>query len=200
MRNEEPSAVGDDERMTLMALAGDLPALWNDAAASIGTRKRILRAVLKEIIVTAETGRLHLVLHWQGGDHTRLEVLKNRSGQTCYKTDAATEQMVCEPDHTPRRRPQSACRTARRSPAFAAGFDCSRAIPGFHRHEIALHAVHGPQAASHRPLLEELHRIDQGAVIPQRSGIPTKPHASANFSGAVPRLSERGVPSGRGSS
>jgi hypothetical protein len=96
LRNEEPSAVGDDERMTLMALAGDLPALWNDAAASIGTRKRILRAVLKEIIVTAETGRLHLVLHWQGGDHTRLEVLKDRSGQNRYKTDAATEQMVCE--------------------------------------------------------------------------------------------------------
>jgi hypothetical protein len=64
-----------------------------------------LRAVLKEIIVTAETGRLHLVLHWQGGDHTRLEVLKNRSGQNRFKTDAATEQLVCElarllPDHS----------------------------------------------------------------------------------------------------
>ena len=48
---------------------------------------------------------LHLVLHWQGGDHTRLEVLKNRSGQNRFKTDAATEQLVCElarllPDHS----------------------------------------------------------------------------------------------------
>ena len=105
LRNEEPSAVGEGERMTLIALAGDLPALWNDAAASIETRKRIMRAVLKEIIVTAETGRLHLALHWQGGDHTRLEVLKNRSGQNRFKTDAATEQLVCElarllPDHS----------------------------------------------------------------------------------------------------
>ncbi len=105
LRNEEPIAVGDDERTTLMSLAGDLPALWNDAAASVETRKRILRVVLKEIIVTAETGRLHLVLHWQGGDHTRLEVLKNRSGQNRFKTDAATEQLVCElapllPDHS----------------------------------------------------------------------------------------------------
>ncbi len=82
--------------MTLMALAGDLPALWNDATASIETRKRILRAVLKEIIVTVETGLLHLVLHWQGGDHTRLEVLKNRSGQNRYKTDVAPEQLVRE--------------------------------------------------------------------------------------------------------
>ena len=40
----------------------------------------ILRAVLKEIIVTVETPvGCTLVLHWQGGDHTRLEVLKNRS-------------------------------------------------------------------------------------------------------------------------
>jgi excisionase family DNA binding protein len=105
LRSEQPSAVSDDERMALMALAGDLPALWNDAAASIETRKRIVRAVLKEIIVTVETGRLHLVLHWQGGDHTRLEVLKNRLGQNRYKTDVATEQLVRElarllPDHS----------------------------------------------------------------------------------------------------
>ena len=105
LRSEQPSAVGDDESITLMALASDLPALWNDATASIETRKRILRAVLKEIIVTVETGRLHLALHWQGGDHTLLEVLKNRSGQNRFKTDVATEQIVRElarllPDHS----------------------------------------------------------------------------------------------------
>jgi excisionase family DNA binding protein len=105
LRGEKPTAIGHEERVTLMSLADDLPTLWNDAAASFETRKRILRSVLKEIIVTAEVGRLHLALHWQGGDHTRLEVLKNRSGQNQYKTDAATEQLVCElarllPDHS----------------------------------------------------------------------------------------------------
>ena len=105
LRNAEPSAVSDDERATLMWLAGDLPELWNDAAASVETRKRILRAVLKEIVVTVEPGRLHLVLHWQGGDQTRLEVLKNWSAQNRFETDAATEQLVCElarllPDHS----------------------------------------------------------------------------------------------------
>jgi len=105
LRNQEPSPIDDEERMTLMALAGDLPTLWNDAAASIETRKRILRGVLKEIIVTTEVGRLRLVLHWQGGDHTQLEVLKNRSGQNRFKTDATTKQLVCElarllPDHS----------------------------------------------------------------------------------------------------
>src|SRR5438477_7030255 len=73
--------------------------------ASTETRKRILRAVLKEIIVTVAADRLCLVLHWQGGDHTRLEVAKNRTGQNRWKTDVETVQLVRElarilPDHS----------------------------------------------------------------------------------------------------
>jgi excisionase family DNA binding protein len=71
--------------------------LWNHPAASIEVHKRIVRAVLKEIIVTVEADRLCLVLHWQGGDHARLEVMKNRSGQNRWKTDVETVQLVREP-------------------------------------------------------------------------------------------------------
>ncbi|MER8478661.1 zinc ribbon domain-containing protein [Mesorhizobium sp. M1163] len=105
LRGEQPSALSKDERTMLIALADDMPALWNHPAASVEMRKRILRTVLKEIIVTAEAGRLHLVLHWQCGDHTRLEMVKNRSGQNRFKTDVATEQLMRElarllPDHS----------------------------------------------------------------------------------------------------
>jgi excisionase family DNA binding protein len=95
-RTEQPAALGDDERAALLALADDLPRLWNHPAASAETRKRILRAVLEEIIVTVEPDRLRLMLHWRGGDHTRLEVVKNRAGQHRWKTDAATEQLIRE--------------------------------------------------------------------------------------------------------
>ena len=105
LQNEPPRALRDDERATLLALADDLPRLWNHPAASSETRKRILRAILKEIIVTVDANRLCLVLHWQGGDHTRLEVAKNRTGQNRWKTDVETVQLVCElarilPDHS----------------------------------------------------------------------------------------------------
>ena len=105
LHNEQPRALRDDERATLLALADDLPQLWNHPAASSETRKRILRAVLKEIIVTVAADRLCLVLHWQGGDHTRLEVVKNRTGQNRWKTDVETVQLVRElarmlPDHS----------------------------------------------------------------------------------------------------
>jgi excisionase family DNA binding protein len=94
--DDQPAAVSDDERATLLALADDLPRLWNHAAASAETRKRILRAVIREIVVTVEPDRVHLMLHWQGGDHTRLEVVKNRVGQHRWKTDTATEELIRE--------------------------------------------------------------------------------------------------------
>jgi hypothetical protein len=55
-----------------------------------------LRTALKEIIVTVEPHRLRLMLHWQGGDHTRLEVVKNRTGQHRWRTDTATEKLIRE--------------------------------------------------------------------------------------------------------
>src|SRR5436309_968843 len=105
LQSEQPSARRDEERATLLALADDWPRLWSHPAASSETRKRILRAVLNEIIVTVEADRLRLVLHWQGGDHTRLEVVKNRTGQNRWKTDMETVQLVRElartlPDHS----------------------------------------------------------------------------------------------------
>jgi excisionase family DNA binding protein len=105
LRGEQPRALDDNERAMLLALADDLPRVWNHPAASAEIRKRILRTVLKEIVVTIEGNRLCLVLHWQGGDHTRLEVLKNRSGQNRFKTDMETVRLVCElarllPDHS----------------------------------------------------------------------------------------------------
>lgn len=101
----QPAAPTDTEGATIMALAEDLPRLWSHPAASTEMRKRILRAVIEEIVVSVEPGRLHLKLHWKGGDHTQLEVVKSRSGQHRWKTDAATEQLIRElarmiPDHS----------------------------------------------------------------------------------------------------
>jgi excisionase family DNA binding protein len=45
---------------------------------------------------TAEPGHLQLRLHWKGGDHTALQVVKNRTGQHRWKTGAATEQLICD--------------------------------------------------------------------------------------------------------
>ena len=36
------------------------------------TRKKIIRTVISEIIVDVIDDCLDLIIHWQGGDHTRL--------------------------------------------------------------------------------------------------------------------------------
>ncbi|MBF0394804.1 MAG: recombinase family protein [Alphaproteobacteria bacterium] len=86
--------LSDGERARLMALGADLERAWHHPAATPETRKRILRTVLSEIIARVEGEEIILVLHWQGGDHTRLCVRKNKSGGHRWTTDASTEQMI----------------------------------------------------------------------------------------------------------
>jgi excisionase family DNA binding protein len=93
-RENVPPPLADAERAEILALGMELPRLWSHPAASAATRKRILRAVLEEIVVTVESQLLRLKLHWKGGDHTELQVVKNRAGQHRWKTSAATEHLI----------------------------------------------------------------------------------------------------------
>jgi hypothetical protein len=93
-RENLPAALTENERAEILALGTDVARLWNHPESAVATRKRILRTVLEEIVVTLEPGVLRLKLHWKGGDHTTLEVPKNRSGQHRWKTSATTEQLI----------------------------------------------------------------------------------------------------------
>ncbi|MGC2306264.1 recombinase family protein [Candidatus Binatus sp.] len=94
-RDERPAtSISEAEAVELLALPEDLPKVWNHPNVSVEIRKRVLRAVLEEIVVTAEPARLNLKLHWRGGEHTSLDVLKNKVGQHRWKTSTATEQLI----------------------------------------------------------------------------------------------------------
>ncbi len=94
IREGLPATITETERAEILALGTDVARLWNRPATSVATRKRILRVVLEEIIVSVEPGVLRLKLHWKGGDHTLLEVVKNRTGQHRWKTNASTELLI----------------------------------------------------------------------------------------------------------
>jgi excisionase family DNA binding protein len=94
IREGLPATITETERAQILALGSDVARLWNHPATSVAIRKRILRAVLEEIIVSVEPGVLRLKLHWKGGDHTLLEVVKNRTGQHRWKTNASTELLI----------------------------------------------------------------------------------------------------------
>jgi excisionase family DNA binding protein len=88
------SALSAQERAKLLDLGQDLHHLWHHPEASPEVKKRILRTVLEEIVVTAQPTCLHVKLHWCGGDHTALEVPRSRSGEHRWKTDVETDRLI----------------------------------------------------------------------------------------------------------
>jgi hypothetical protein len=75
-------------------MGADLEAAWHHPAATAATRKRIIRAVLREVMARVEDDQIQLLLHWQGGDHTRLTVRKNRRGQTRWTVEPGTIDLI----------------------------------------------------------------------------------------------------------
>ena len=69
-----PPPLGEPERQQLLALGADLERAWSHPAATPATRKRILRTAISEVVVRRDRAIIHAVLHWQGGDHTELQV------------------------------------------------------------------------------------------------------------------------------
>jgi hypothetical protein len=78
---KRPAPFGEKERRHLMQLGADLELAWSHPAATAETRKRILRTALHEIIVRIEGGFIEMTLHWQGGDHTPLQLKMNGVGK-----------------------------------------------------------------------------------------------------------------------
>ena len=88
------SSLEPEQREALLRLGSDLPLAWHDPAAGNETRKRILRAVIKEIIARVADVEVQLVIHWQGGDHTTLRVPRNRTGQHRWVTLAQVGELI----------------------------------------------------------------------------------------------------------
>jgi excisionase family DNA binding protein len=83
-----------EDRRRLLALGTDLPRAWDSAGTTVETRKRILRLLIDEIIVDAVDDKLELIVHWHGGDHSRLRVKRNKPGQNNWVTDAEIIELV----------------------------------------------------------------------------------------------------------
>jgi hypothetical protein len=87
---------GQKER--LLHLGQRLEDAWNHPAASAELKKRILRTVLREVVITNTQDKCAhvLVLHWQGGVHTELCVDRNRPGHHRRVTDVDVIELIQE--------------------------------------------------------------------------------------------------------
>ena len=64
---------GDGERQAILWLGEHFATVWQSEHCPNELKKRLLRAVVDEIVVDATDTRISMVIHWQGGAHTRLE-------------------------------------------------------------------------------------------------------------------------------
>ena len=94
LRKERPAGLSEEQRRTLLGLGADLRRLWEHPQSQPEWRKRIVRTVMTEILVTADGADVQLLLHWRGGDHTQLRFGKVRRGQHRFVTNTGTVELV----------------------------------------------------------------------------------------------------------
>ena len=84
------------DKETLLALACDLPAVWNDGASDMRLKQRIARILIEEIIadVAEDSREIVLVIHWSGGRHSELRVEKRSTGRHGQCTDVEAIEVV----------------------------------------------------------------------------------------------------------
>ena len=77
-------------------LEADLDRAWHAPDADPRLKKRILRALIEDIVVDIDDGRHEVacVIHWKGGLHSEVRVARRRRGQSGH-TPARTWSMPC---------------------------------------------------------------------------------------------------------
>ena len=87
-RRRRPVRLSPAELAAIRALADDIPALWAAPTTTVADRKRLLRAVIESVQVTAEgaTERVHATVTWAGGHQTHAALSRPvaRIGQLSY--------------------------------------------------------------------------------------------------------------------
>ena len=75
--------------------ASELPSLWQAPGARVQDKKRIVRCLIENVVVTlGEAQTLQAQVHWAGGEVSTLEVPKGRSGVHRYVTDPEVVTLV----------------------------------------------------------------------------------------------------------
>lgn len=135
-----PTTVPD--RAALLALATDLPSVWQDARTDVRLKKRIVRALIAELLVDVDedAARIDVVIRWAGGQHSALSVRKQRKGQHRFVTSRDVVELVRELVHV---LPDSQIAAVLNRLGFQTGrgntWTASRVVTLRHYHQIPVH-------------------------------------------------------------
>ncbi len=83
----------EQDKDRILALGESFATVWEDEACPIDLKKKIAHTVIKEIMVRLEDETLHLTVHWQGGVHTQIEMVKPTRA-TSQKTSLESREII----------------------------------------------------------------------------------------------------------
>jgi DNA invertase Pin-like site-specific DNA recombinase len=71
------------DRSALIALAHDLPAVWNAPGVRPQTKQRLTRILVQEVVIDINdvANEAVVTIHWSGGRHTEIRVARVRTGR-----------------------------------------------------------------------------------------------------------------------
>ena len=155
---QRPARLSPAELAAIRALASDIPALWAAPTTTVADRKRLLRAVIEAVQVTANgvTERVQATVTWAGGQQTHAGLRRPvaRIDQLSYYP-ALTERITALAG-------QGLGNTAIASQLAAEGFRTPRLHDRFHDGEIQQLI----RRLGLRPGLDHDDRTDQGSLGP----------------------------------
>ena len=96
LQGKEKLLLSSKDKAEIMDIGSRLSSVWHHPCSSLELKKRIIRTMIQEIIVYVQGEKIRLIIHWTGGDHTKLEVQKNKFGETSRKTDIETKKIITE--------------------------------------------------------------------------------------------------------
>jgi DNA invertase Pin-like site-specific DNA recombinase len=157
-QQQRPARLSAAELAAIRALASDVPALWAAPTTTVADRKRLLRAVVESVQVTADgaTERVHATVTWAGGQQTHADLRRPvaRIDQLSYYP-ALTEQIRALAG-------EGLGSAAIAGQLAAEGFRTPRLHERFHDGEIQQLI----RRLGLRPGLDHDHRTDHGSLGP----------------------------------
>jgi DNA invertase Pin-like site-specific DNA recombinase len=76
------------------SLGDDVARIWRDPTTDVRLKKRIMRTLIEEVVVNTTEREISLVVHWKGGIHTELNVLRRRRGQNRMNTSPESVEAI----------------------------------------------------------------------------------------------------------
>jgi DNA invertase Pin-like site-specific DNA recombinase len=78
---DQPRQLSEDERVQILALAGDIPTLWNSLQTPAADRKEIVRLLVERVVVHVRADSEHtgVDIEWRGGITTNHAIVRSVS-------------------------------------------------------------------------------------------------------------------------